>query len=234
MTLQVFPSKAWQEMTAEEQKHFQDMPETHLIARWHTRLGAEIKTKIIGINLAYGSSKEYKTFVGTVKTDLGDDPPKIDLRGIDFSEFSNLKNNEIFGFDFSNCSLKHSNFSDSDLSSSSFKNSDILYSNFSDAVLDDCDFSGSNLTLTDFTNARLEKADFRNTWLTDVSFVDANLGFIKFNSKTDFQNLDVTKLSGSSNPLFVSFIRRKHFLKHFKEQSLKNTILYYIWLAISD
>ena len=130
--------------------------------------------------------------------------------------------------------MKHSNFSDSDLSSSSFKTSDILYSDFSDAVLDDCDFSGSNLTLTDFTNARLERADFRNSWLTDVSFVDANLGFIKFNSKTDFQNLDVSKLNGSSNPLFVSFIRRKHFLKHFKEQSLKNKLLYYVWLAISD
>src|SRR5207253_2786228 len=153
---------------------------------------------------------------------------------VDFSEFSNLKNDEIFGFDFSDCSLKHSNFSDSDLSSSSFKTSDILYSDFSDAVLDDCDFSGSNLTLTDFTNARLERADFRNSWLTDVSFVDANLGFIKFNSKTDFQNLDVSKLNGSSNPLFVSFIRRKHFLKHFKEQSLKNKLLYYVWLGISD
>lgn len=221
-------------MSDDERRHFYDMSEEDLVSRWHSLAGSEIKAKIIAINLAYGSSEEYKNFLGTVKDDVGDKPSKLDLRGIDFSGFSNLKDNEIFGFDFSNCLLKHSNFSDSDFTSSSFKNSDVLYSDFSNAVLDQCDFYGANLTLSHFDHARLEESDFRNAWLTLVSFVDADLGFIKFNRKTDFQNIDLSSIRGSSNPLFVSFIRRKHFLKHFKEHSLKNRILYYIWLTISD
>lgn len=232
--LDQFPSKPWEEMSAAEQTYFYDMPEEDLVSRWHSPSGAALKEKIVAINLAYGSSGEYKEFLGTVKTDVGKKPPKVDLRGIDFSGFSNLKNDEIFGFDFSNCLLNYSDFSDSEFTSSSFTNSDVLYSDFSDSVLDHCDFSHSNLTLTSFDHARLEESDFRGSWLAFVSFVDADLGFIRFDRRTDFYNIDVTKLRGSSNPLFVSFIRRKHFLKHFKEQSLKNKIIYYIWLAISD
>jgi hypothetical protein len=101
-------------------------------------------------------------------------------------------------------------------------------------MVDGCDFSRTNLNMTNFTHCLLEGADFRDAWLNDVSFEDSNLGYVKFNRNTDFFNIDLSKVKGSSNPLFVSFIRRKHFLKHFKDQGWRNRVLYYVWLAISD
>ena len=221
-------------MSDAERNYYREMEEEDLVGRWESLAGEEIRQKIIKTNFAYGSSNEYRTFLGTVKDDVGNKPPKFDLRGVDFSGFSNLKDNEIFGFDFSNCALKHSNFADSDFTSSVFRNSDVLYCDFSNAILEGCDFSNTNLTLSHFDHARLEEADFRGAWLTLASFVDADLGFIKFDRKTDFQNIDLATIRGSSNPLFISSIKRKHFLKHFKEHSLKNKILYYVWLIISD
>jgi uncharacterized protein YjbI with pentapeptide repeats len=123
-------------MTPEEQTYFGRMSEEDVITRWQSQQGEEIKQKIIEINLAYGATKDYASFIGTVKTDLGREPPKIDLRGIGFSEFSNLKENEIFGFDFSNCALHYSDFSGSAFSSSNFSNSNILYSDFTGSQLD--------------------------------------------------------------------------------------------------
>jgi uncharacterized protein YjbI with pentapeptide repeats len=131
-----FPLEPWEQMNEEEQKHFREMSEEEVVRRWNSKQGEEIKRKIVEINLAYGTSSSYRNFLGTVKTDMGNKPPKIDLRGIDFSGFSNLIENEIFGFDFSDCSLIYSNFSDAELTSSKFRNSDILYSNFSNSVLE--------------------------------------------------------------------------------------------------
>lgn len=229
-----FPKKAWEEMEEEEQDYFRNMPEHDILARWESAEGQEIKERIVAINLKYGTSERYKGFVGTIKTGWGDKPPKLDLRGIEFSEFSNIVDNEIFGFDFSNCSLHYSHFADCDLTSSIFKNSDILYSEFSDCQLDQCDFSGTNLNMTDFFHCRLEEADLRGAWINEVSFEDSDLGYVKFNRSTDFFNIDLSKVRGSSNPLFVSFVRRKHYLNHFKEQGWRNRIVYYIWLIISD
>ena len=229
-----FPINSWEKMSPDEQNLIRNMSEEELLARWDTDQGREIKRKIIEINLSYGSSKDYKSFLGTVKTSWGKSPPKIDLRGINFSDFSNLHKDEIFGFDFSNCALTYSDFSNSKFTSSNSKNSDILYSDFSDSILDNCDFSNTNLTLSNFNNSRLEEANFRSSWLTHISLENADLGFIKFNNQTDFQNIDVSKVEGSSNPLFISFIRRKHYLKHFKDKNKGNKIIYYVWLAISD
>jgi len=229
-----FPINSWGKMSPDDQELFREMSEEELIARWDTDQGREIKRKIIEINLSYGSSKDYNSFLGTVKTSWGKSPPKIDLRGINFSDFSNLYKNEIFGFDFSNCALTYSDFSNSEFTSSNFRNSDILYSDFSDSILVSCDFSNANLTLANFDNSRLEEANFQSSWLASISLENADLGFVKFNNQTDFQNIDVSKIEGSSNPLFVSFIRRKHYLKHFKNKSTGNKIIYYIWLAISD
>jgi hypothetical protein len=230
----MIPLKAWEEMSSEEQNIFRDLPEETLIKRWKTEEGTEIIRKIIGVNFAYGKSEEYKIFIGTVKTCLGKKTAKIDLRGINFSEFDNLRNDEIFSFDFSNCALHYSNFSGAKLTSSSFKGSDILYSDFSFAFVDESDFSNTNLTLSDFNNASLEESDLRGAWISNIQLEGADLGFIKYNNKTDFHNVDVSKVEGSSNPLFISFVKRKHFLKHFKKKSLTNKITYYIWLIISD
>jgi uncharacterized protein YjbI with pentapeptide repeats len=229
-----FPLKPWKEMNKDEQKQFREMSEECVVRRWNSKQGEEIKRKIVEINLEYGTSSRYRNFLGTVKIDVGNKPPKIDLRGIDFSGFSNLIENEIFGFDFSDCSLTYSNFSDAEFTSSKFRNADILYSNFSNSILEGCDFFGTNLTLSDFSNSRLEGADFGSAWISDVSFHGSDLGYIKYNRQTDFHNIDATKVSGSSNPFFLSFIRRKHYLKHFKEHNFGNKIIYYIWLAISD
>ena len=229
-----FPAKPWEQMDFEEQQFFREMPEDILVGRWESHEGHEIKKKIIAINLKYGKSKSYREFVGTIKSGWNNAPAKTDLRGINFSEFSNLVDNEIFGFDFSDCALSYSHFSGAHFISSVFTNAEILYSEFSDTVLDDCDFSGTNLNMTDFIHCRLENANFRDAWINEVSFEDSDLGYVKFNRGTDFANIDLSKVRGSSNPLFVSFIRRKHYLKHFKEQGLRNKILYYVWLVISD
>jgi hypothetical protein len=86
MTRDWFPSKSWEEMDPNERDYFSDMPEEELVARWRGEMGQKIKERIIAVNYVNGSSKEYKAFVGTVKVSLSDDPPKIDLRGIDFSD----------------------------------------------------------------------------------------------------------------------------------------------------
>ena len=230
-----FPTKNWEEMNSRNQKCFREMSKEELVKRWDTKKGKEIKQKILEINFSYGSSRDYRQFLGTVKTSWGkSSTPKIDLRGIDFSNFSNLTENEIFSFDFSNCTLTHSDFSNSRFESSLFIHSDILYSDFSSSILNECDFSKTNLTLTDFNNSSLEHANFKDSWLSNVSLENAELGFVKFNRKTDFHNIDVSQVEGSSNPLFTSFIRRKHFLKHFKSQNISNKIIFYIWLVISD
>jgi len=230
----MFPVIHWEKMSADEREFFRDMSEETLIARWDSEEGKELKKKIIEINLSRGNSTAYTSFVGTVKTSLGKSPPKIDLRGINFSEFSNLHHDEIFGFDFSNCALHYSDFSNSQFSSSNFRKSDLLYCNFSNSILDRCDFSEANLTLSNFDNSCLEGANFQNAWLSSISLVNADLGYVKFNNKTDFYNIDISKIEGSSNPLFISYIRKKQYLKHFKSKSIGNKIIYYVWLAISD
>jgi hypothetical protein len=221
-----FPLEPWEQMNDEDQKHFRDMSEEDIVSRWQSEQGEAIKEKIIKINMRYGASNEYVRFLGTVKAYGGDKPPKIDLRGIDLSGFSNLKNDEVFGFDFSNCLLQYSNFSDSEFSSTKFKNADILYSNFSGSILDGCDFSGANLTLSDFSNSNLEGAYFQNAWISDVSFKGSDLGYIKYNRKTDFHNIDIASVKGSSTPIFISYIKRKQYLKHFSSQSLGNKLVY--------
>lgn len=90
----------WEEMTPEQQSGFWGMPEKELRERWNTDQGQEIIKKIIGINLKYGNHTEYKEFIGTVKSSYSKKPAQIDLRGINFSGYSNLINNEYFGFDF--------------------------------------------------------------------------------------------------------------------------------------
>lgn len=230
----LFPTNNWEEMTPDEQNYFSDMPEKDLKARWKTEQGQEIIKKIKEINLQYGSHKEYKGFIGTIKSSYSKKPAKVDLRGINFSGYSNLINDECYRFDFSNCSLKHSDFSRTNFTASTFKNSDFLYSDFNSSVLYLCDFSSTNLTFTNFDNCNLEEADFRSSWLTSISLIRTDLGFIKFDNKTDFYNIDVQNVDGASNPIFLSFIRRKQYLKHFKNTNKANKIIYYIWLAISD
>ena len=229
-----FPLKPWEEMNDKERNHFSRMSEEDIVGRWQSEQGKLIKEKIIDVNMRYGSRKEYGQFLGTVKTDWGLKPPRFDLRGIDLSGFSNLKNDEIFRFDFSDCSLLYSDFSNSEFASSQFKNADILYSDFSGSILDECDFSGTNLTLSNFNNSNLEGANFKNAWISDVSFKDSDLGYIKYNRKTDFHNIDIASAKGSSNPIFVSYVKRKQYLKHFRSQSIGNILIYYLWLLISD
>lgn len=231
---QEFPMSSWGNMNKENQTHFRKMSKEDLIERWHSQKGEEIKKRIIEINFRYGSSSEYKSFMGTVKSDWSKIKPKIDLRGISFSGFSNLRDDEIFSFDFSDCLLQYSDFSNVDLSSSMFKNADILYSDLSNSILDGCNFSGANMTLCDLSSSNLDGSDFRNTRISDVDFTETELGYIKFNNKTDFYNIDIASVKGSSNPLLVSFLKRKQYLKHFKAQNIWNKIIYYIWLIISD
>lgn len=229
-----FPTKSWQQMTDCEKNHFREMDEKTLISRWQTPEGKSILNQIIDINFNQKSNYVYESFIGTVKTDWGKKSPKFDLRGIDLSDFSNLKNDEIFDFDFSNCALHYANFSGAELSGSNFSGSDILYSDFSFSILGDCNFSKSNLTLSNFESSDLDNANFSDAWMTSINFKNADLGFVKFNRKTDFHNIDISAATGESNPLLISFIRRKQYLKHFKQHSFVNKILYYIWMFISD
>lgn len=230
----MFPSGRWENMSYIEKSYFESLEKDQLIERWNTEEGKNIKKRIIETNLRYGSSEEYIDFIGTIKNEVGKKPPKYDLRGIDFSDFSNTINDECFGFDFSNCKLEYSNFSYADFSCSKFRNSDILYSNFEYSILDECDFSGTNLTLSNFNNCILENGNLCRAWISDVSFKNSNLGYIKYDRKIDFLNINSGAFEGNSNPLFVDFIKRKQYLKNFKNHNLGNKIIYYIWLVISD
>ncbi|MGG3281343.1 ion channel [Paenibacillus solani] len=230
----MFATCKWEEMSEEQREIICSMSEDALIKRWNTPQGKKIKQKIIEINYQYGTSNQYVELVGTIKEDMSAKSPKIDLRGIDFSNFYNLKNDEIFSFDFSNCSLKYSNFKNSKFMTSKFANADILYSHFEFTFIDYSDFSNSNLTLSNFDNCSFEHGDLCGAWISSVSFKDSNLGYVKFDRKTDFYNIDTDAFAGSTNPLFLDNIRRKHFLKNFKNHSVANKIVYYIWWVISD
>ena len=229
-----FPTSVWEDMNEDEKKYFYNMAEEELKERCESEQGHKIIKNIININLEYGSSAEYSKFLGTIKNDLGKEIPKFDLRGLNFSYYSNIIDDEIFSFDFSNSWLHYSNFEGSCFTHSTFINSNILYSNFSNAALDECDFSNTNLTLSDFSNSRLEYANFSGAWLSSLNLDNSDLGYIKYDKETDFHNIDIYSVKGSSSPLLISDIKTKQYLKHFKEYSQMNKVLYYIWLAISD
>ncbi|MFJ7913905.1 MULTISPECIES: ion channel [unclassified Lysinibacillus] len=97
-----------------------------------------------------------------------------------------------------------------------------------------CNFKNSNLTLAKFNNSNLEGANLKGARISDVRFNNAKLGYVKYDNKTDFHNIDKESFNGSSNPLFIDFINKKHFLKHFKSKSKSNKVVYYIWYLISD
>lgn len=224
----MFPSQEWNEMSKEDQNFFREMSEDDIKNRWDCEFGQMIIDSIIE------KSFNYVSLIGTVKADWGKNSPKTDLRGINLSELLVYDEDEVFSYDFSNCLLHYSNFSNTYVACSNFSNSDILYSNFSDSSINDSNFSNSNLTLSIFDRCNLEYANFKNSWLTHMSVKDSDLGYIKYNNKTDFHNFDINSAQGLSNPLLVSFINRKRYLKHYKEHSKMNKIIYYIWLVISD
>jgi uncharacterized protein YjbI with pentapeptide repeats len=224
-----FPVKPWEGMTEEGRDHFYNLSEEELIARWNTPEGQTIFKNIVETNLNDGNSSDYQNFLGTIKMDFSRKArPKFDLRGIDFSNFSNLIDNEIRAFDFSNCALHYSNFRSSRFTSSSFANSDILYSDLSFSFLENCDFSGSNITLSDFSNCYLEDANFRDCWMSNANFKGADLSYITFNRGTNFRSLDVSSIEGAMNPLFANFVKKRLYWKNFREQGKLNKVLYYV------
>ena len=230
-----FPNKHWESMSAEEQEYFLGLKRDVLVSRWESPEGETIKAKIVEQNLSGKGHVNYDGIVGTIAHDIGDSSPKYDLRGIDFSGYRKLyAEPPVGGFSFRDCSLLYGNFSDTHFAGSDFGGSDLRQCNFEYAHLSGCNFSKANLTFAVMDNAYLEHSDFRGAWIGYISLVDAELGYVRFNRKTDFSNIDIGRISSSSNPLFLSFVRRKHFLKHFRNQSLANKLLYYLWLIISD
>ncbi|WP_411503391.1 pentapeptide repeat-containing protein [Brevibacillus centrosporus] len=231
-----FPTKPWDQMTESEHEFFNELSEEVLIERWNSEEGQQIRKKIIEVNFNKGKSKAYEDFLGTLKQNYHRyNRPKFDLRGIDLSDFSNLHNDdEYFSFDFSNCLLHYANFAGSEFAYSNFSTSNILYSDFSYAKLDGCNFSKTNLTFTDFSHSNLEHSNFKGAWMTSVKFNESDLGYIKFDNHTDFYNIETDGFLGTTNPLFIDLVRKKQYLKHFKEHSISNKIVYYIWKAISD
>lgn len=226
-----FPKKTWGQMEQNERDYFFNQSERELIDRWLTPQGKEIKQKILEVNR--GSDLKYDEIIGTVKDNFGKEKPKYDLRGIDMQSLDTVNEDQdiIHTFNFTNCNLKFSNFSNCRFYNADFSNSDLLYCDFSYSILDGCNFTNANLTLSDFTSTSLEYANFKGAWLTGVKFNNSNLGYVKFNNKTDFQNIDTNSFEGSTNPLFIGFIQRKHYLKNFKEA---HRVVYYIWFAISN
>lgn len=182
-----FSNIAWSKLSPEQQQHLESLSEEELKNRWNTKEGKDLIRKIVRVNLKYGKSQEYSEFLGTIVNLSGEE--RFDLRGITFASFSNIINDEMYGFDFSNCDLTYSNFSVSSFSYSNFCNAHILYSDFSNAMIDHCNFSNANMTLSCFKFSSLEGSDLRGSWLTSVDFSSSNLGFVKFNNKTDFQKL---------------------------------------------
>jgi hypothetical protein len=228
-----FPQAEWEKLSVKDQNYFWDMSAEDLVARWETPFGKSLLSVILARNLDQTNQNPYDGIVGTVMNAFKQ-KPKYDLRGVKLTNFSNTSENEILPFNFNNCHLEYSNFSGSDFDNSDFSNSHILYSNFSGCMLRDCNFKNCNLTLTRFDDSDFEEANFCGSWLSNASFEDCDLAYVKFNRKTDFYNLAIDNASGTSNPLFVSYVKRVQYLKHFKAQSLKNKLVYYLWLVVSD
>jgi uncharacterized protein YjbI with pentapeptide repeats len=188
----LLPEKSWEDMESAEQDFYRKMSEEDIVERWHSDEGDKIIEKIIEINFSDASNDEYSKFIGKIKADWGKKEPKYDLRGLNLSEFSNFiegtedEDYEYIGFNFSNCLLQYSDFSNAVLNSSDFTNSDVLYSDFSNSNLDNSNFANANLTHSNFDNTFLEHANLCGTWMTGVSFENADLGYIKYNRKTNF------------------------------------------------
>jgi len=201
----LFPQERWEEMADAEKTFYREMPEETLRDRWDTSQGQDIRAAIIAANTVANAKADYSSVVGTVKTSWSKDKSaKTDLRGLDLSGYSNLIDDTIWSFDLSDCALHYSDLSNCELTGSDFARSDILYADFSGAYLPDCDFRNTNLTLTSFSHSNLSSADLRGAWITDIDLLDSNLEFIKFNRRTMFHSMDPSKVSGGSNPLFLS------------------------------
>lgn len=228
----MFPRKDWALLSDEERDYYSNLTEKQLIERWNSDEGKEIIAKIIAINLKFRND-HYKNFIGTVKTSL-DGMAKFDMRGIQLERINNILDDTVYSFDFSNCDLSYAKINNSNLMTSTFKNADLLYGEFMNSSFMWCDFENANLTLARFNDSNLERANLKGTRISSVKFNNAKLGYVKYNNKTEFENIDTVSFNGSSNPLFIDFLNKKHFLKHFKSKSKSNKVVYYIWYIISD
>lgn len=228
----MFPKKDWALLSEEDREYYSNLTENQLTERWESNEGKKIIAKIIAVNLKI-ENDEYKNFIGTVKTSL-DGTPKYDMRGIKLERINNILGDTIFSFDFSNCDLSYAKINNSNLMTTIFKNADLLYGEFMNSTFMYCNFENANLTLAKFNNSNLERANLKGTRISSVKFNNANLGYVKYNNKTDFENIDTESFNGSSNPLFIDFLNKKRFLKHFKSKSKSNKVVYYIWYIISD
>ncbi len=225
-----FPNNAYKYLSDEERIYFQYKSKEDLQKRWKTPEGEEFTRKILEINLAGGSYKNYSAFLGSVKNDFCTKDLKVDLRGFDLSSYSNELEEQTVSLDFSFCDLSYATFNNSQLKKCRFNHSNIEGVDFSNALLNECDFSYSNLNKSDFTNSDLENTHFLSSNINTIVLKNTNLKGLNFNKKVDFSYLDTKELASINNPIFLGFLRQKISFKEKIKNSVFQKIVYFLWL----
>jgi len=227
-----FPNNAYKYLSQDEKDYFQDKNKASLQARWKTKEGIEFRRKIIEINFAGGSYRNYLPYLGYVKSSFFPQELLIDLRGFDLSSYSNLFDEKIVSLDFSFCDLSYATFENSELSTCKFNNSNLQEVNFSSSLLDECNFSHANLNTCDFSFSELESADIRSSCISNSIFKETNLHALRFNKKVDFNALDMHMCEKMNNYKFLTFLNKKAILKEKGKKSLFFKLLYFFWIKI--
>ncbi|PHR72391.1 MAG: hypothetical protein COA66_06675 [Arcobacter sp.] len=225
-----FPNNAYKYLSDEERIYFKYKSKEELQKRWKTQEGEEFTRKILEINLAGGSYKNYRSFLGSVKSDFFKNDLKVDLRGFDLSSYSNILHEQIVSLDFSFCDLSYATFSNSELNKCQFMHCNMEEVDFSKALLQECDFSHSNLNKSDFSFSNLTNTQFFSSNINAIVLKKTNVKGLKFNKKVDFSYLDTKELESINDSMFLKFLRQKMSFKEKIKNSLFQKIVYFLWL----
>lgn len=223
-----FPNNAYKHLSDEERIYFQYKSKEELQKRWKTQEGEEYTRKILEINIAGGSYKNYSAFLGCVKSDFFKKDLKVDLRGFDLSSYSNILDEQTVSLDFSFCDLSYATFNNSQLNKCQFIHSNIEEADFSKALLNECDFSYSNLNKSDFSLSNLEQTHFLSSNINEIVLKEAKVKGLIFNKKLDFTRLDYSSVK--EHKVFLAFLEKKDLFKKKIKNSFFQKILYSLWL----
>ena len=225
-----FPNNDYKYLSDEERIYFHYKSKEELQKRWKTQEGEEFTRKILEINLAGGSYKNYRSFLGSLKSDFFKNDLKVDLRGFDLSSYSNVLQEKIVSLDFSCCDLSYATFNNSELNKCQFTHCNMEEVDFSNALLQECDFSYSNLNKSDFSFSNLENTQFFSSNINAVFFKDNKIKGLRFNKKLDFISLEYSSIK--EHKTFLDFLEKKDLFKKKMKNSLFQKLLYFLWLKI--
>lgn len=91
-----------------------------------------------------------------------------------------LKENNLSGYNLSNCNLSYSNLKEAILIDVNFKGADLSYSNMKEAEISDVNFENANLTKANLKEVTLKKESFKGANLTKANLKEAILIKVNF------------------------------------------------------